>query len=196
MPGRPRSFDTEEVFDRAMQLFWSRGYEATSLEDLISTMGLSKSSFYQTFGSKQTLFEQCLVHYGDMLAAETRSALEKAPDAATFIRHALNMVADETQGVVSRRGCLLMNTAAECAQRDKQIALCVTKGINTLTDVLEDAVCTAQHEGSIRKNRAPATLASYLITTISGLKTMVKAGASKKQVLAVAKVALEGLGLE
>lgn len=195
MPGRPRSFDTEEVFNQAMNLFWSQGYEATSLEDLISTMGLSKSSFYQTFGSKQTLFEQCLVHYGDWLAAETRSALNNAPDAATFIRHALIMVADEAQGVMSRRGCLLMNTAAECAQRDPQIARCVKKGVNALTDVLEDAVRIAQHEGNITTVTDPAVVASYLVTTISGLKTMVKAGASKNQALAVAKVALEGLGI-
>lgn len=195
MAGRPRSFETGKVRDEAIQLFWTRGFEATSLDDLITAMGLSKSSFYQTFESKQSLFEQCLVHYGEHLAAVTRAALESAPDATTFIRRALLMVADETQGPLARRGCLLMNTAAECAQHDRDIALCVKKGIAAVTAVLQDAVSAAQREGSLDSNHDPAVLANYLLTTISGLKTMVKAGASKKQTLAVATVALAGLGL-
>ena len=97
MAGRPREFDIESAHDKAMQLFWTQGYEATSLSDLLSTMGLSKSSFYQTFESKHTLFEQCLVRYGEILISAMRAGLATAPNAIVFIAGALADISKETR---------------------------------------------------------------------------------------------------
>ena len=190
MAGRPREFDEMAATDDAMQLFWSRGFEATSLQDLIDHMDLSKSSFYQTFGSKHDLFQRCLVRYQEIIVSEMRQYLARSESGAAFIRDALAQVADETRGPLSRRGCLLMNTAAEFAQRDPSIAARVASGTRALCRVFREAVVRAQEEGNLSETWDPDALAHYLVTTVSGLKTMVKAGASRRTVLETADIAL------
>lgn len=193
MVGRPREFDVDAATDDAMQAFWSHGYEATSLQDLLECMHLSKSSFYQTFDSKQALFERCLERYRGLIVAELSSALEQSESAYDFIVAALSQVADETRGPLSRRGCLLMNTAAEFAQKDPAIAHCVARGTSGMRQVFERAVARAQREGAIPRGKDPAPLADFLVTTMSGLKTMVKAGATRRSILGVVEVALHAI---
>lgn len=191
--GRPREFDTTVATDHAMQLFWSQGYEATSLQDLVEQMDLSKSSFYQTFGSKQALFERCLARYQELIVAEMRQGLRGAPSGLAFISAALRQVADETSGPLSRRGCLLMNTAAEFAQRDPAIARSVSSGTRALCRVFREAVDNAQRDGELAAALDPEIAAHFLVTTMSGLKTMVKAGAKRRAVLETVDLALNAL---
>ena len=193
MAGRPREFDVGVARDAAMQLFWSQGYEPTSLSQLLSKMGLSKSSFYQTFESKHALFEQCLVRYGEILVGTMREGLENAPTPLAFIRGALTDIAKETQDPAGRRGCLMMNTAAEFAQSDPGIARCVNAGMKASQDVFAEAVTAAQADGSIQSKVSPEALADYLVTTVIGLKTQVKAGASNKKVEDIAKLSVTAL---
>lgn len=193
MAGRPREFDVVTARDAAMQLFWTQGYEATSLSDLLSAMGLSKSSFYQTFESKHALFEQCLVRYGEILIGAMREGLADAPSALAFIRGALTDIAKETRDPMGRRGCLMVNTAAEFAQSDPRIARCVKAGMKASQEVFAEAVAAAQADGSIQSKASPQALADYLMTSVIGLKTQVKAGASSKQIENIAKLSVAAL---
>ncbi|MFT5211032.1 MAG: AcrR family transcriptional regulator [Flavobacterium sp.] len=193
MAGRPRQFDEEAARELAMQLFWTQGYEATSLSDLLSAMGLSKSSFYQTFESKHALFEQSLVRYSAMLIGAMREGLAGAPNAMAFIHAALSDIAKETLDPRRRRGCLIMNTAAEFAQSDPGIARCVKAGMDASREVFIEAVTSAQFEGDITKSAKPQVLADYLVTTVIGLKTQVKAGAGSKQIRNIAEVSVMAL---
>ncbi len=176
-----------------MQLFWSQGYEATSLSELLAAMNLSKSSFYQTFESKQVLFEQCLVRYSSLLTGAMREGLAGAPNPVAFIRVALTDIAKETRDPMGRRGCLMMNTAAEFAQSDPGIARCVKAGMKATQEVFVEAVMAAQADGSIQSKESPQALADYLVTTVIGLKTQVKAGASSKQIKHIAELSVAGL---
>ena len=193
MAGRPREFDVESARDQAMQLFWTQGYDATSLSDLLLTMGLSKSSFYQTFESKHALFEQCLVRYGEILVSAMREGLATAPNAIAFIAGALTDIAKETRDPLGRRGCLMVNTAAEFAQSDPQIARCVKAGMAASREVFTEAVTAAQVDGHIDAKAKPEDLADYLVTTVIGLKTQVKAGASSKQIVNIAQLSVSAL---
>lgn len=193
MAGRPREFDVVIARDAAMQLFWSQGYEATSLSDLLTAMDLSKSSFYQTFGSKHALFEQCLVRYSDILSGTMREGLAGAPDPVTFIRVALTDISKETRDPMGRRGCLMMNTAAEFAQSDPGIARCVKSGMKATHQVFLEAVTAAQADGSLQSKASPQALADYLVTTVIGLKTQVKAGASSTQLKSIAELSVAAL---
>ena len=179
MAGRPREFDADGARDIAMQLFWSQGYDATSLSDLLTAMGLSKSSFYQTFESKLSLFELCLERYKEILVGAMSKGLANAPSAMAFINFALVDVANDTNDPLGRRGCLLMNTAAEFAQRDPGIARCVEAGIQATRDVFLEAITVAQAAGDIDSNARTEVLADYLVTIVSGLKTQVKAVCSR-----------------
>jgi TetR/AcrR family transcriptional repressor of nem operon len=193
MAGRPREFDADGSRDIAMQLFWSQGYDATSLSDLLTAMGLSKSSFYQTFESKLSLFELCLERYREILVGAMSEGLANAPSAMAFINFALVDVANDTNDPLGRRGCLLMNTAAEFAQIDRGIARCVEAGIQATRDVFLEAITVAQAAGDIDSNARTEVLADYLVTIVSGLKTQVKAGASRDQVANIAELSVAAL---
>lgn len=193
MAGRPREFDADDARDIAMQLFWSQGYDATSLSDLLLAMGLSKSSFYQTFESKLSLFELCLERYREILVGTMSEGLANAPSAMAFMNFALIDVANDTNDPLGRRGCLIMNTAAEFAQRDPGIARCVEAGIQATRDVFLEAITAAQAAGDIDSNARTEVLADYLVTIVSGLKTQVKAGASRDQVANIAELSVAAL---
>ena len=193
MAGRPREFNVVVARDAAMQLFWTQGYEATSLNDLLSAMNLSKSSFYQTFESKHALFEQCLIRYEEILICAMREGLATAPSSLAFIHGVLTDISKETRDPQGRRGCLMMNTAAEFAQSDPGIARCVKAGMEASKKIFAEAVATAQVHGDIDSKESPQVLADYLMTTLIGLKTQVKAGASSKQITSIADLSVTAL---
>lgn len=176
-----------------MQLFWRKGYGATSLQDLLSVTRLSKSSLYQTFGNKHRLFERSMEHYRRQMVREMEMMLEKAPSGLAFIEQLFLSVTGEARGRQARRGCLIMNTASEFAQRDPVVARLVKQATRAFRKVFEAAIVRAQAEGDIPVERDPAILAAYLVSSLSGLKTQVKAGATAEELKAVVMVVLSAL---
>jgi TetR/AcrR family transcriptional repressor of nem operon len=176
-----------------MCVFWQRGYEATSLEDLLAAMDISKSSFYQAFGSKSELFQRCLENYRDASTDRLRTMLDQAASGKAFLESILNGIADGTKDPMGRAGCLLMNTANEFAQRDPRIAALVTKSLERMEDLFYAAICRAQAEGDIPKKADARSLALFLIANLGGLRLMTRAGASPEKIRTVGKVVLNGL---
>ena len=173
--GRPLEYDPDEVLDAALQLFWHQGYESTSLQDLLEGMKLSKSSLYQAFGSKHNLFLHCIRRYCEITMAEMQERLLRSDTGLQFIIETLSAVVKEVNEVANPRGCLVTNTANEFAQSDSQIALSVADGLEGYRNLFLQAVKQGQQDGSIRNDLAPELLANYLVTSMSGLRTMVKA---------------------
>ncbi|TAN52266.1 MAG: TetR/AcrR family transcriptional regulator [Methylococcaceae bacterium] len=188
--GRPLEFDPDQALHDAMHVFWCKGYEATSLQDLLKAMDLSKSSFYQTFGSKQQLFERCIGRYRESMATAMRERLDRAASGRQFIAEMFYAVADEPNGPVKPRGCLVMNTANEFAQRDPLVAEWVAQCVDRFKNIFQAAVQRAQQEGDIAADKDAAVLAHYLVSSMSGLKTMVKAGAGANTVKDIVRVIL------
>lgn len=191
--GRPLEFDPETALDAAMEVFWRHGFEATSLQDLLTAMNLSKSSFYQAFGSKQQLFETCLTRFRERQAARMMHTLATAPTGLSFLRQFLRSVAKEARAADCPKGCLIMNTATEFAGRDSAVASLVEQGVSAFSEVFHAAVTRAQREGDIAAERNAEALARYIVSTVSGIKTMIKAGASAKTAEEIAEVALTAL---
>lgn len=189
----PPQFDPEQVLDDALGVFWSSGYEATSLQDLLKAMRLSKSSFYQAFGSKQQLFERCLRRYREKMAQSMLERLDQAGSGRRFISEVLQSAVVEARGKQKPRGCLVMNTANEFAQRDPEVAAWVRQGVDRFKAVFEAAVRRGQSEGDISSARDPETLALYLVTSMSGIKTMVKAGMDARAAENIVQVILSAL---
>lgn len=176
-----------------MNLFWAQGYEHTSMQDLLSAMNLSKSSLYQAFGGKQKLFRQCMGRYTDQFAGRLREGLAAAPSGYHFIEAFLHSVLEDVNGTSEPRGCLVMNTASEFAQSEPEIALDVAQSIERFRAVLQAAVERAQHEGDIAPERDARTLANYLVSSMSGLKTQAKAGADAATLKGIIAVVLKAL---
>jgi len=191
--GRPLEFNPDYALEAAMQLFWRKGYESSSLQDLLGTMGLSKSSFYQTFNSKHALFQQCIQHYRQTLTDEMQAQLQETGSGKTFITTLFHNVSNETTGPDARRGCLLMNTASEFAQSDPEISELVSNSIEQLTKIFEQAIQQAQQQGDISPDNDSQALATYLVSSMSGLRNMVKAGADRKTVKQIADVVISAL---
>ncbi|MBL4684693.1 MAG: helix-turn-helix transcriptional regulator [Nannocystaceae bacterium] len=191
--GRPLQFDPDVAVDAAMQLFWRKGYESTSLRDLLAAMDLSKSSFYQAFESKDALFLRCLEHYEATGAGQMREDLRQAESGWAFLGNWLSAAAHDMRGRDGRRGCMLVNTAGEFGQSDTRIASQVSTNFAAVAEILTRAIRMAQREGEVPKNKDPATLATYLISSMSGLRTLVKSGADRKTVQTVATIVRNSL---
>lgn len=191
--GRPLEFDPDAALEAAMQQFWSKGYEQTSMEDLLGAMNLSKSSLYQAFGGKQPLFQRCVSRYTDQIAQGLRQGLAQAPSGRRFIEAFLNSALKEARRPAGPRGCLVMNTASEFAQSKPEIAQDVAQSIERFRSVLQAAVERAQQEGEIPQASDARTLANYLVSSMSGLKTQAKAGADHKTLKGIVATILKAL---
>lgn len=191
--GRPLEFDPDKALDAAVQVFWGRGYEATSLSDLLVAMDLSKSSLYQAFGSKQALFERCLARYTDELSARMRAALGEATSGRRFIEETFQAVARTARRPAGEKGCLIANSATELGQREPALAAPVASGLDRFGRVFREAVVRAQADGEIPKGADPADLASYLVASMNGLRTMIKAGADRRSARMLVNLMLKAL---
>lgn len=191
--GRPLKFNPDIALEKAMHIFWRKGYESSSLQDLLTAMALSKSSFYQTFKSKHTLFQRCIQHYRQMLTNRMKAQLETSSSGKNYITRIFFNVANETSGINARRGCLTMNVASEFAQSNAEIAELISNSIENYIDVFEMAVKKAQQQREIPETKDARSLAAYLVSSMSGLKNMVKAGADRESVKRIAAIILSAL---
>jgi TetR/AcrR family transcriptional repressor of nem operon len=173
--GRPQEFDTTEALRRAMHVFWSKGYEGTSLADILRATGLSKSSLYATFGDKRSLFltafdayrKERLAYLERMLNNElpARQAIER------FFRQSIaqGMVATDTCG------CMTANEAVELGPHDVDVQKLVAADFQAVEDLFAQAIARGQAEGSIANRDDPQKLARFLTVSLQGLLVMVRA---------------------
>jgi len=171
---RTKSFDPTRALDRALQLFWCRGYSATSLHDLLAHMGISRQSLYDTFGDKHKLFLAALDRYCAVHSQlPLRPLMEDGPvcDALRIVLREL--VKEAADG--ETRGCFLVNAAIECAPHDQDIAAKVAAGVGATEDVFAEVIRHGQRNGEIAREHDPVVLARYLVTMMQGLRVQTKA---------------------
>jgi TetR/AcrR family transcriptional regulator, transcriptional repressor for nem operon len=158
-PGRPRGYDEAAVLDAALKAFWDKGYEATSIEDLTSAMGISRSSFYSCFGSKHGVFLAALRSYSDdALAALAELSHEPSVEAIPAMMSAL---ADPEGGP---RGCLLVNCITELAPRDDEIAAIGRRHLARIEQIFATALSPDAPESAADRARALSALAMGTLT--------------------------------
>ncbi|MEP4031666.1 TetR/AcrR family transcriptional regulator [Roseibium polysiphoniae] len=158
-PGRPRAFDEAEVLDAALQVFWRQGYEATSLDDLTSVMGLSRSSFYSAFGSKQGVFIAALKSYSQAAIEALKDLSEQPSDdpVATM----MTALADPNGGP---RGCMLVNCITELAPHQEEVAEIGRHHLKRIEDLLAQAISPHDPASASAKARALSALAIGTVT--------------------------------
>ena len=188
--GRPREFNTEHALAAATQQFWRVGYEATSLHDLLDEMKLSKSSLYQTFGSKHALFIRSIDYYQESLVDDLSEVLEDSRSSKAFLQKFLEGVVAEASSI-KKKGCLLVNTANELAHRDKTISKAVSRGMSNVANVIKLAIEQGKEENTISSKVKTDELVSYVMTNVSGLRTMIKSGAKKTTLNPVVSLTLK-----
>ena len=172
--GRPRSFDTEAAVERAMGVFWSRGYHATALPDLLRATKLSRGSLYAAFGDKHSLFMRALDRY--IADALTRMDIELDPrsEPVDGLRAYLAGYVDRTSGANGRRGCLLVATAMELAGHDAQVDRRIGSFFKAMEARVAEALSGAKAAGKLANGVEPSSAARILVCFVEGLRVAVK----------------------
>ena len=190
---RPREFNRDEVLERAMQVFWSKGYTATSMRDLTEAMGLSKSSLYDTFGSKHDLFLESIDFYRDNVTVQVRSVAELERPAMQVIAAVLGRAVDRILEPNGRRGCFLNNCAVEIGPVDDKAAERLRAGFGVMEETFLRLVRRAQLEGAISPTRDALSLARYLTSTVNGIMVIGKAHPDRTVLDDIVRVAMASL---
>jgi TetR/AcrR family transcriptional repressor of nem operon len=187
---RPREFDFDEVVDQGMQLLWSRGYEATSLDELLSAMCLSKSSFYETFGSKHDFLLIALTRYIDVVLGQLRKDLEEGS-----ARSAVTRSFEQTLPTTGKPqlGCFVQNCAIELAQRDPEAQAKVREGLKRFEEGYYRAVLRGQENGEFTREKNARALARYLTSSYNGLQVMTRSGFDRRALREVVQMILQAL---
>jgi len=172
---RPRSFDTDQAIEKAMQVFWTHGYEGASLPDLLVGMGLTRGSLYKAFTDKKTLFLKVLEHYEGKAVRAGVDLLTDCgiPNGADRI---MAMFTSSYRAVTDgdRRGCLLCTAAAGPSMYDDEIAAAVSQGLSALRDGIDEALGSSPKHRTMSGDERGA-LADMLIAQYVGLRTMARA---------------------
>ncbi len=187
---RPREFDTTQALDQAMQVFWSKGFEATSLSDLTAAMGLSKSSLYETFGSKHELFMSAIDHYKRTVSAQVVAAAEMDAPARRVIASLFDRAIERILSPEGRRGCFLNNCASEIAIHDEAAGAAVREGLERIETAFLKLVERGQAEGQVNADRDPRATARFLTAAINGMLLIGKANPDRDALRDIADTAL------
>ncbi|MEO1201974.1 MAG: TetR/AcrR family transcriptional regulator [Pseudomonadota bacterium] len=169
--GRPRQFDEEAALEAAMDAFWAKGYEATSMADLCSSTGLHKGSLYQAFGDKHQLFMKALKAYSDQQFKEVAAAAFNADSPIENIKSAVHVICGRAGQV---NGCMMINSMVELAPHDPEVRETLQGFAQQRFRFMADLIGKAQQAGEIRADHDPVHLARQLMLTIAGGAVMVK----------------------
>ena len=190
---RPKEFQHDVVLDRAMRAFWSRGYEATSIQHLVDRMGIQRGSLYDTFGDKRALFFAAIDRYDRVVTAKLLAALDEPASGRDAIRRFFRLKVELAMEPGRPRGCLVTNSAAELASRDRGTATKVGAVLTKIEASFNRAVVRAQKAGEIDPTRNARALARFLTSSAQGLSVMAKTFPERAVLEDIVKVTLAAL---
>jgi TetR/AcrR family transcriptional regulator, transcriptional repressor for nem operon len=171
---RPREFDAEVALESAMELLWTKGYEATSLDDLCEVTGLSRSSFYATFGSKRKLLLRSVDRYVERRVPSLIETLARPVPVREAFATLLGDFVDQIVAGSGRRGCFLGNCAAELPRSDRGALTQVRQGLGRTEAVFREALARAKARGELQPEADVDALARFLTAGIQGLRLVGK----------------------
>ncbi len=188
---RTKEFRPEEALDAAMQLFWRKGYGATSMRDLLDGMGIGRGSFYDTFGDKHALFLAALDRFERARTSWMDETLEGS--GLDGIEEIFRRSIEGLVGFEPRRGCLLANTAVELAPHDPEVAARISRYVQRTEEAFTGALVRAQGAREIPADSDPKALARFLVSNLHGLRVLARAGSDRQTLEDAARFALEAL---
>lgn len=171
---RTKEFEIDEIADAAMHVFWRHGYAATSVQDLVEGTGLSRSSLYSTFESKQGLYQKVLQRYELLTTLNNVKLLSGSGSLKALIRQLLVNVVEDELNDAEHKGCLVANACLELSGHDEDVAQFVVSNLQKLQHALENLLIKAQQSGEIASTQNPRALASFFLNTMQGLRVLGK----------------------
>ena len=187
---RPKEFNPDDAIEKAMQVFWHKGYEATSMEDLLEAMDLNRGSLYDTFGDKRQLFLKVIDRYCTTFASSKFSLLDQPGPALPTLRRFISGMIEGGLADPQRRGCLIANTVMELSPHENEIAGTLRQALKMVEDTFFKVLARAKQQGELKNDKDPRALARFLTTMMQGTIVMIKAGASADVVKQTVETAL------
>ena len=171
---RVKLFDQKEVLIKAMNLFWKKGYYATSIQDLVDCLGINRASLYDTFGGKKELFKKAYLHYCTTNQEEQKAFLNKYDDVREGFKELFKMAVQQSKVDEERKGCLAVNTAVEFIPNETDFSLLVEKNKEKFEEIFSNYLLTGVEKGQILKEKDLSAIAALFFTFYNGLKVVTK----------------------
>ncbi len=190
---RQKEFDRDEVLHRAMEVFWARGYEGTSIQDLVQHMGINRQSIYDTFGDKHSLFLQALDRYREIQSRKVFEVLERPGSMKKNLRRLFEETVARALSAEGRRGCFIGNSMSELAGRCKETATRTCNSVASAEKMFQKALQRGKEQGELRRVSDTRAVARFLYSNLQGLLLMAKATRDRKLLNDVVKVTLSVL---
>lgn len=190
---RAPEFERAEVVEKAMTVFWERGYGQTSVGDLVNATGLNPGSLYAAFGSKKGVFLEVLDEYNSGFLARVRSLGSGNRPAMHDLYVFLLSIVDETVAGRDRRGCLSVNALLELSQHDADIADRLNRHNETVRTAFSRVLSLAQAQGDIPAGKDIGGLAAFLVSNLWGMRVMCKSRPERASMVAVVDGVMTGL---
>lgn len=187
--GRPRVFDMDEALDKALKIFWARGYEGASLAELTETLGINKPSLYAAFGNKEELFHKALQRY----AAGPVAFVREVTNEPTAYKVAESFLIKATEFLVDPqhpKGCMIVQGALSSSENAEVVRNLLIKYRSSYENLLAERFARAKVEGDLPSDANPKDLAKYLATLHQGMSVQATSGATKEEILEMVKLAL------
>ncbi len=191
--GRPRLYASNELIDAAIDVFWTKGYDATTTKDLLQALQIGQGSFYNTFkGGKRELFEKCLLHFSDNVLQKFKTELQQSADEITFLKDFFRNTVN-TSLAHKLKGCLLSNTVVELTNVDSELKDFAKVLLVKMEGVFVAIIKQAQQNGRLRNTTSPEILAKHLINLWNGIHVTQKLNPDSTTMSAVVELNLEPL---
>lgn len=188
--GRPRVFDMDEALEKALKIFWERGYEGTSIAELTETLGVNKPSLYAAFGNKEELFYKALMRYASGPVAFVNEVLNE-PTASKVAESFLVKAAEFLTDPQHPKGCMIVQGALSSGESAELVRNILINSRRLYENKLAERFAKAIVDGDLSSDANPKCLAKYLATLHQGMSVQATSGATKEELLDVAKIALK-----
>lgn len=179
---RTKEFNEDKALDKAIEIFWHKGYNGTSAQDLVTHLGLSRSSLYDTFGDKQKLFSKSLKRYQQQNQDVVKDLLDKSDNIKETLHDIFKQAVLESLEDRITKGCFMVNSSVELAMHDEEIAKIVKNNSQTMEEVFTNAVKKGQELGQISKQQDARVLARFIFNNYSGIRVLARTRERDKQV--------------
>jgi len=186
---RHKEFDYDEKLIIARNLFWEKGYNATSMHDIVAALGLNRSSIYDTYGNKHDLFLKCLSNYAAFKEDQYLKATHSKNSAIEALEFMVRDVVEQT--LFDNKACLIVNTIFEVASSDQEIKQFLLTTGSTLQSIIEKTIVQALKDGDINSTKNPAVIARYILSSFSSYWSHYILTQNKKEVLEMVDFLME-----
>ena len=191
---RTKNFDEDEVLEKAMNLFWLKGYNGTSMQDLVDGLGISRSSLYDTYVDKHTLFLRSLEHYKSKAGESMGKIIQSRSTAKEKIKRMLEYIINELIKDKEQKGCILVNAGVELASQDKEVNAMLCQIGRQVENYFYEIFLDGQKSGEIAYKQADTVLAQFILNNIKGVRVTARTAADKSIFNDIISLTLSVLG--